>query len=111
MNTKSYGSELPPGAGEELLKSPIFFDVSIEGVSKGKVAVYITHDKVTDKHRMHHWDGSKWFDHKEKVVSGNTIRADFNITDLHGTPIVIGTMRTNPQTPIVIGTMRTNPQT
>ena len=93
VNTQSFGSKRPKGVDQELLKSPLFFDVSVKGVSKGKATVYITHKKVTGRHHLHHWDakGKKWTNHPEKRVSKNTISADFNVARLRGTPIVIGT--------------------
>jgi hypothetical protein len=93
VSTESFGSKRPPGIGQEKLRSPLFFDVSLKGLSGGKATVYITHKKVTAKHNLHHWDDKKkrWTDHPEKKVSKNTIRAEFDdVADLHGTPIVIG---------------------
>jgi hypothetical protein len=91
VNTQSFGSERPVGVNQESLRSPLFFDVSVEGVSGGKATVYITHKDVTGNHKLHHWDGNKWVNHAERLVSKNTISAEFDVAHLHGTPIVIGT--------------------
>jgi hypothetical protein len=96
VNTQSFGAEWPPGVGQKPeLSSPLFFDVSVEGALKGKATVYITHKAVTGKHNLHHWDdkGKKWTHHPENQVSKNTISAEFDdVAQLHGTPIVIGTL-------------------
>lgn len=91
VDCQSYESTRPPGVGPEKLKSPIFFDISVDGLSGGKATVRITHDTVTKAHKVNHWNGKRWVDHPEKKVSGKTIRAKFKVRDLNGTPVVIGT--------------------
>ncbi|HME18608.1 MAG TPA: hypothetical protein VKF15_02595 [Nitrososphaerales archaeon] len=94
VNTQSWGSQRPPIAGQEPVRSPLFFDVSVEGLTRGKATVYITHDNVTVNHKLHHWDDKqkKWSPHTaDTQVSKKTISAKFDVADLHGTPIVIGT--------------------
>jgi hypothetical protein len=93
VSFQSHGSRRPPKVGAETVDSPIFFDVYVEGLTGGTATVSITHDTVTNSHRIHHWNGTKWVDHAERKVDGKTIRAQFDVADLHGTPIVIGTMR------------------
>ena len=91
VRTQSFGKARPPGVGQERVKNPRFFDVKVTGVSGVKAAVWITHDAVTRDHMIHHWDGKKWVLHPEKTVSGKTIRAEFKVSELRKTPIVIGT--------------------
>ncbi len=88
---ESFGSRRPSDADKERLRSPIFFDVFVDGVSEGTATVAITHDSVTRAHKVHHWDGAKWVDHAERKVDGKTITAEFKVADLRGTAIVIGT--------------------
>jgi hypothetical protein len=88
---QSLGSKRPTKVGNARLASPIFFDVFVDGLSGGSVIVSITHDSVTSDHKVHHWDGKRWVDHPEKRVDGKTIVAEFKVSDLRGTPIVIGT--------------------
>jgi|SRR5271154_6991526 len=91
VNHESFGSKRPSKAGKETLGSPVFFDVFVDGLSGGSAVVSITHDSITGAHRVHHWDGKKWVDHPERKVDGKTITAEFKVSDLDGTPIVIGT--------------------
>jgi len=91
FQTKSYGASRPPGVGPEGVKSGVFFDVLVKGLSAGKVMVHITHDSVTPSHRIQHWDDTnmRWIDHP-KTVSAKTIHGEFDASELQKTPIVIG---------------------
>jgi hypothetical protein len=88
---ESFGSRRPSGVGKETLGSPMFFDVFVDGLSEGSAVVSITHDSVTGAHKVHHWDGKRWVDHPERKIDGKTITAEFKVSDLRGTAIVIGT--------------------
>jgi hypothetical protein len=92
VNHESFGSRRPSNAGKEKLGSPVFFDVFVNGLLGGSAVVSITHDSVTGAHRVHHWDGKRWVDHPERKVDGKTITAEFKVSDLGGTAIVIGTL-------------------
>ena len=93
VTTISYGKLRPVGVGADRMTpgTARFFDVFVDGVAGDKVTVSITHDDVGPGHQMDHWDGMQWVRHKEKTVAGNTIRAEFEVSDLGKTPIVIGT--------------------
>ncbi len=92
VRTRSYGQNRPPGIGKERVEAPAyFFDVYVDGVTGGTATVSITHDSVSSNHKIHHWNGTAWVDHADRKVDGKTVRAEFNVSDLHRTPIVIGT--------------------
>jgi hypothetical protein len=91
VHYQSHEATRPQGVGQEKLKSPVFFDLAVEGVAAGTATVRITHDSVTPSHKVNHWDGTKWVEHPEAAVSKKTVQAQFRLSDLHGTPIVIGT--------------------
>ena len=93
IRTKTHGGVRPNNVGPDKMRpgSARFFDVFVDGVGGEKVTVWITHNDVGRDHQIDHWDGNEWKRHNEKIVTGNTIQAEFQVADLRWTPIVIGT--------------------
>lgn len=95
ITVNSQALDLPPlGTGDTKLGTPTFFDVSIQGISDGSATVTVDHDNVGERTKMKYLDktSGKWELAKNQSVSGRKIRGDIDVSKLHGTPIVIGTM-------------------
>ncbi len=102
VRTASYGHREPrkkdwpkPGkpGRQTKLYAPVFFDVYVDGLSKGRARVSITDDSVGDKHKLEYFDGKAWRrpSHQSANAKTHTITADLTVADLTRTPISIGT--------------------
>jgi hypothetical protein len=91
VNTQALGKSQPSGTGPTKLGSPVFYDVSVAGVSDGTATISITNDSVNPRTRMQYWTG-QWVDAGNQSVKGRTVTGEIPVRSLHGTPIIIGTL-------------------
>ena len=75
------------------LKPPTYFDVKIlqDEISDGSANICITDASVKSTTKMQYWKKPEWLNAKNWTVSRQTICGDIPVSELHRTPIVIGT--------------------
>ena len=92
VHTQSLGKSKPAGTGRIALRSCVYYDVLVRGVSDGTVAVSITNDAVKRGTKMQYWARERWVDAGNQSIKGHEISGEIPVRSLNGTPIAIGTL-------------------
>ena len=90
VSSRTLGKTRPGGTPDPGLKSPVFYDVAVRGLSGGTATISITDDSVGQGTRMRYWGAGKWSDAGGVSVRGKTVTGTVPVGSLGGTPIVIG---------------------
>ncbi len=101
ISSTSFGGTSPSGIGAVNLNGAQYYDVNVSSVfnlgNNATAHISISSSAATSNAIMSYWYNGVWNKANNVRISGSTISGDIPVSDLGGTPIVIGT----PQAPSV----------
>lgn len=90
LDSKQIDSK-PRGTGFLPVSNPLgFFDVDLNGLSSGTASVCLLSAGISSSTTITYWNGSVWVTNPATSVNGLSSCAPFSVSQLHGTPLVIG---------------------
>lgn len=91
VTIKAYDAEPPFRARARGIQYPSYYDVKIEGIPDGSASVCLTSTSGKDPTVMRYLKNNAWLDAGNLKPSGRTITGEIRVSDLFGSPIIIGT--------------------